>query len=171
MARKVDQGVTKLLWVPGDTGIVDESAPTLLELTDGAVLDITCLTVTTYEVRADASDTTNERAVCDVANVVAPTVSNYMGNLVLFRDYDDTANAFTLDDALSRFALAELGWFVRRLGLSKDTALADGQQVETYKFMPDNPQIQGGTGEGYLKATVPLLQQGKFDLRAIIGGS
>lgn len=171
MARKVDIGVTKLSWVPGETGIADASAPALLELTDEAVLDITCLVVTTYEVRADASDTTNERAVCETANVVTPTIANYMGNLILFRDWDDVALQFTMDDALARFTLGEIGWFVRRLGLPQATAYADGQQVETYKFMPDNPQIQGGTGEGYLKATIPLLQQGTFDLRAIIGGA
>lgn len=171
MARKVDQGVTKLSWVPGVDGIADVSAPTLLELNDSAVWDLTCFMVTTYEVRADASDTTNERAVCDVANVVTPTIQNYMGNLILFRDYNDDTNVFTVDDVLTRMAYQSIGWFVRRLGLSKDTAYADGQQVEVYKFMVDNPQMQGGTGEGYLKATVPLLQQGVFDLAAIIGGS
>lgn len=170
MARKVDQGVTKLAWVPGDNGIADSSAPTLLELQASGVIDLTCLMVTTYEVRADAADTTNERAVCDVANVVTPTIANYMGNMMLFRDWDNTTEEFTMSDALALFTLGHLGWFVRRLGLPQATAFANGQQVEVYKFMTDHPQVQGGTGEGYLKATVPLFQQGDFDLQAIIGG-
>lgn len=170
MARKVDQGVTKLVWVPGVAGIADRTAPELAELNAAGVVDLTCLMVTTYEVRADASDSTNERAVCDVANVVTPTIANYMGNLVLFRDWDDGDQEFSMNDALALYTLGHLGWFVRRLGLPQATAFADGQQVETYLFMSDNPQVQGGTGEGYLKATVPLFQQGSFDLRAIIGG-
>lgn len=171
MARKVDQGVTKLVWVPGEDGIADSSAPELSELNASGVIDLTCLMVTTYEVRADGSDTTNERAVCEVANVVTPTIANYMGNLVLFRDWDSTEQEFTMNDALALYTSGHLGWFVRRLGLPQATDFADGQQVEAYKFMADHPQVQGGTGEGYLKATVPLFQQGTFDLRAIIGGS
>lgn len=170
MARKVDQGVTKLLWVPGVTGIADRSAPSQAELTAEGVVDLTCLMVTTYEVRADGADTTNERAVCDVANVVTPTVANYMGNLVLFRDWDNTEHEFTMNDALALFTLGHVGWFARRLGRPRETAVADGQPWETYLFMSDNPQVQGGTGEGFLKATVPLFQQGAFDLRAIVGG-
>jgi hypothetical protein len=171
MARKVDLGVTKLLWVPGEAGIADKSAPQLAELNAAGVLDLTCLMVTTYEVRADTSDTTNERAVCETANVVTPTIQNYMGDLVLFRDFDDETQEFTMDDALATFVWGHLGWFVRRLALPHATALADGQQIETYKFMSDTPQVQGGTGQGYLKATIPLHQQGNFDVRAIIGGA
>lgn len=170
MARKVDLGVTKLLWVPGETGITDASAPTVQELTAQGVLELSCLMVTTYEVRADTSDTVNERAVCETANVVTPTVQNYMGNLVLFRDWDEQQLAFTMDDALATFTHGHLGWFVRRLGLPHSVAVADGQQLETYKFAVDTPQTMGGTGDGYLKATIPLHQQGTFDVRAVVGG-
>lgn len=169
MPRIVDIGVTKLTWVPGDTGIADPDAPTTAELTAAGALDLSCLMVTTYEVRADGSDTTNERAVCEDANVVAPTVRNYMGNMVLFRQFlngepesDDVIENFTDD--------GEFGWFVRRLGRSYDVAYANGQTIEVYKFLSDVPQIQGGTGEGFLKATVPLLQQGTFRTRTVVGG-
>jgi hypothetical protein len=162
----VDNGKTKLAWVPGETGIVNPSAPTTTELNAG--VDITCITVATYEVRADASDTTNERAVCETANVVAPTVQNYMGNLPLFRQLNATTGAAETDDPLNLFEFGEVGWFVRRTGKSSDTVWTAGDQVEVYKFMADTPQPAGGTGEGYLKATVPLLQQGTFDLKAIV---
>lgn len=166
MPRMVDQGKTKLYWVPGDAGIASAAAPTTTELDAG--VDITCLVVSTYEVRADASDTTNERAVCEVANVVAPTIQNYMGNLVLFRQFDAVTGALEADDATSLFEFGEVGWFVRRLGKPYSTAWTAGDVVDVYKFMVDNPQVQGGTGEGYLKATIPLLQQGTFDLSAIV---
>lgn len=166
MPRMVDQGVTKLFWVPGNAGIANAAAPTTTELNLG--VDLTCIMVSTYEVRADASDTTNERAVCETANVVAPTIQNYMGNLALFRQLDATTGVPETDDPINTFEYGALGWFVRRLGKPYTTAWTAADQVEVYKFMSDTPQIQGGTGEGYLKATVPLLQQGTFDLKAVV---
>ena len=166
MPRLVDQAKTKLYWVPGDTGIAAVAAPTVAELNAG--VDLTCLMVSTYEVRPDASDTTNERAVCEDANVVAPTVKNYMGNLILFRQFDATTGAPETDDPINTFEFGTLGWFVRRLGKPYTTAWTVADQVEVYKFMSDVPQPQGGTGEGYLKVTVPLLQQGTFDIKAVV---
>lgn len=166
MPRMVDQGKTKLTWVPGDGGIVNPAAPTTAELTAG--VDLSCVMVSTYEVRADGSDTTNERAVCETANVVAPTVQNYMGNLNMFREINDATGLAEADDPLNTFDFGDVGYFVRRLGKPYTTAYAASDVVEVYKFMADTPQIQGGTGEGYLKATVPLLQQGVFDLRAVV---
>lgn len=169
MPRLVDLGVTRLTWVPGDTGIADVTAPTTAELGAVGAVDLTCVMVSTYEVRADGSETTNERAVCETANVVAPTVRNYMGTFNLFRQF--TAGVPAADDAIEMFTdEGVLGWFVRRLGLAYDTAYANGQVVDVYKFLSDVPQITGGTGEGYLKATVPMLQQGVFATRAVIGG-
>lgn len=166
MARLVDQGVTRLTLVPGEDGIADASAPTPTELAAG--MDLTTQMVTTYEVRADGSDTTNERSVAETSNVVTPTVNNYMGRFDLFREWDSMTQAWTGDDVLENMAYGDIVWFVRRLGFSRDTSYADGQQVEVYKFMVDTPQIQGGTGEGYLKAIVPLFQQGSFDIKAAV---
>lgn len=162
----VDQGRTKLTWVPGDAGIANPAVPTTVELAAG--VDVTCIMVSTYEVRADGSETTNERAVCETANVVAPTVQNYMGNLNLFRQFDATTGAAEVDDALNLFEFGEVGWFVRRVGKPYTTAFAASDVVEVYKFMADTPQIQAGTGEGNLKATVPLFPQGVFDLKAVV---
>lgn len=166
MPRLVDQGITKLLWVPGEDGIADIAAPTLTELAAG--VDLTCQMVTTYEVRPDGSDTTNERAVCETSNVVTPTVQNYMGRFELFRQWDAQANEWETEDVLEYLEFGDLGWFVRRLGLPQDTDYAAAQVVEVYKFMVDSPQTQGGTGSGYLKATVPLLQQGSFRLKSTV---
>lgn len=168
MARLVDQGVTRLTWVPGEDGIADVSAPTVSELAAGT--DLTCVMVTTYEVRADGADTTNERAVCETANVVTPTIRNYMGRFDLFRQWDSSTMAWTGEDVLEILVYGDLGHFVRRLGFSRDTAYAESQQVEVYKFMVDTPQVQGGTGDGYLKANVPLFRQGSFDVKAIVSG-
>lgn len=170
--RLVDQGRTLLLWVPGEDGIADVAFPTLTELTDDAVVDLTPIMVTTYEVRGDNSDTTNERAVSETANVVAPTVDNYMGTLQLFRDWDAEQEVWNaMRDALAVFGDKEVGHFARRSGLPRLAPLADSQELEVYKFLPDTVQMNPGTGQGYLKATVPLLQQGSYHLRSIIGGA
>lgn len=171
--RVVDLGRTRLLWVPGKDGIADYLAPELAELNAVGVRDLTCIMVTTYEVRMDGSDTTNERAVCETANVSTATIRNYMGRMDLFRDWDETDPMnpdWSTDDVLEWLDYLATGWFVRRNGLPYDTALADGQKVETYKFMADEAQTSGGTGSGFMKAMVPLLPQGVATTRAVIGG-
>jgi hypothetical protein len=167
--RMVDQGVTKLTWIPGESAIVDHNAPSAAELNAVAAVDLSCIMVSTYEVRADGSDTTNERAVCETAETITPTIQKYMGNLVLFRDIvagvpgpDDLTEVFPQSGAT--------GWFVRRTGKSYDLPYVDGDVVETFKFLNDVPQLSGGTGEGYLKGTVPLLAQGRFAVAATVGG-
>ncbi len=162
MARTVDLGVTQIYWVPGDAGLTTPSAPKASEITAGK--NISPYVVTTTDIGPDASDTVDERAITDVANVVVPTIGNYHGTLVLFRDF--TAGAPTANDPLTTVASAAgaVGWIARRVGLPNSTAPASGQKWEVYKFMTDSPQISGGAGEGYLKATIPLLQQGTFYL-------
>ena len=51
---------------------------------------------------------------------------------------------------------------VRRVGKASTEPAAAAEVVEAYLFLTDNPQVSGGTGDGYLKATIPLLQQGVF---------
>jgi hypothetical protein len=166
MPRQVDLGRTKITWVQGEAGITNYLAPTVAQLNAG--VDITCLLVSTYEVRADGSDTTNERAVCETANVDTPTVQNYMGNLPIFRQLDGTTFLPETADPLNVFTFGAVGWFVRRIGKPYTTAWAVGDIVDIYKFVVDTPQIQGGTGEGYFKATIPLLKQGVFSPKVVV---
>lgn len=163
MPRIVDLGVTKYAWVDA---IADVTAPTVAELTGGT--DISPTVVTTTSVGPTASDTVNERAITDTANVVVPTIGNYEGTLNLFRDY--TAGSPTAAiDPLAIFAAGDVGYLVRRVGKAHDVAFAAADEVEVYKFMVDNPQVRGGQGDGYLKATIPLLQQGQFSVKATVG--
>lgn len=121
----------------------------------------------------DGSDTTNERAVCETNNVVTATIGNYMGRMDLFRSWDETDPMnpdWDADDVSTWLAYLDQGWVVRRNGPKYDVDLADGQVVETYKFAADNVQTSGGTGSGFLKATVPLLPQGVATTTAVIGG-
>jgi hypothetical protein len=165
----VDQGVTKLTWIPGVNAIIDHNAPTAAELNHVNAVDLSCIMVQTYEARADGSDTTNERAVCETAESVTPTIQKYMGNFVLFRDME--AGVPGPDDLTELFPQnGAVGWFVRRTGKPYDALYVDGDKVETFLFINDVPQLSGGTGEGNLKGTVPMLPQGKFATAAVVGG-
>lgn len=173
MPKKVDLGVTRLAIAPGESPFDDWRAPEVAELDVATVRDVTCMVVSTYEVRFDGSDTTNERAVCQVNNVVTPTIGNYMGNLPLFRDWDETDPMnpdWSNDDVLEWLEYLDVFWFIRRQGFPYDHPWEDGQKIEVYKFLADNAQTNSGTGDGFLKAVVPLLQQGTATNRAVIGG-
>lgn len=173
MARTADLGLTKWLWVPGVAGIADPNAPLLSELQANGVKDLSPYVLTTSDVQVQASDTiNNERAVTDVANVVVPTVGNYGGNLITFRDL--TAGVATANDPLTVIGdhVGVVGWLVKRVGLPSATAIAAAQKVSSYLVMIDNPQLSGGQGDGYLKATFPLLQQGRFAIeKAVVAGA
>jgi hypothetical protein len=160
MPRIVDLGITKYVWVTGATGIANVNAPVVTEITGG--VDISSFVVTTTHVAPTASDTTNEKSITDTSNVVVPTIGNYEGNLVLFRDYTSGAPTASVDLLATFSASGIVGYIVRRVGKASATAVATADKVDVFKFMTDSPQVMGGTGEGYLKLTVPLLQQGAF---------
>lgn len=168
MPRIVDLGVTRYDWVAGDTGIADFTAPSAAVLNGATAVALSPFVVSTTSVMPEASDTVNERSIVETANVVVPTVKNYSGTLVLFRDF--TNGAPTADvDLLETFNDAGIvGWLVRRVGKAAADDYAAADVVDVFKFMTDSPQVMGGTSEGYLKMTVPLLQQGSFKVGATV---
>jgi hypothetical protein len=161
MPRIVDLGVVRYDFVPLAIGLTTPLAPKVTELVVGTVKNLSTYVVTTTKVAAAKSDTVSEKGITDVANVLVPTIGNYEGELVLFRDF--TAGTPATTDLFATFAAAGVvGWIVRRIGLPAATAYAVGQQVDVFLFMTDNPMQSGGAVDGYLKITVPLLQQGTF---------
>lgn len=160
----VDQGVTKLGWLP-DGAFIDWKNPKASEL--NAAVDLTCAMVSDYTVGPSGSDTVNEKSVCEVANTTTFTSSNYAGGFNLFR-YTDAAD----DIALSTFTSKGLfGWFVRRIGKAWDTPYAAADIVELYYFTTDDPQPMGGAGSGFVKVMVPLGQQGRFDTSVTVSAA
>ena len=165
MARIVDLNVTRYDFVPGVTGLTTPNAPKVTELSAGTVKALSPYVVTTTNINPTASDTVNEKGITDTSNAVVPTIGNFEGSLVLFRDF--TTGAPTANDPMSIFTgVGVVGWIVRRLGLPASTAWAVGQKVDVFLVMSDNPQQSGGQGDGYLKLTCPLLQQGQMALGA-----
>lgn len=161
MPRIVDLGVTQYTWLPGSATLTTPSAPKLSDITGGSPVNLSAYVVTTTDIKVDSSDTVTEKGITDTSNAVVPTIGNYSGNLVLFRDY--TSGAPTANDPMDTFTGSGVaGWLIRRLGKAASTALAVSDVVDVFLFMTDNPNQTGGKGDGYLKLEVPLLQQGTF---------
>ncbi len=159
MPRIVDLNVTRYDWIPGATGLTTPSGPKVTELVIGTAKALSTMTVTTTAINPTSSDTVSEKSITDTTNAVVPTINNFDGKLVLFRDY--TAGAATATDPLTIFTgSGVVGWIVRRFGLPASTAWAVGQKVDVFYVMTDTPIQTGGAGDGYLKLEVPLLQQG-----------
>jgi len=160
MPRMVDLAVTTYWWVPGDAGIANVATPSAAVLTAGA--NISQYVVASTKIGMTPSDKVSEKSITDTSNADVPIIANYEGNLVMFRDL--TAGVPTANDPLTTIASASgvVGWVVRREGFASTVAAAAAQKVDVFKFMTDNPQTSGGQGDGYLKATIPLLQQGSF---------
>lgn len=168
MARLVDINVTKIVWLPGDRNVIATiTAPKLATELTGNV-DITCFLLNSYEVRADGSNTTTESAVCDNGEGTVPTMRKYTGNLPLFRDYAATGLATTTDPQTLFNEGFPQGYIIRRIGKPQEAPFAVADVVDIYHFTADVPQLQGGTAQGFLKMTVPLLPTGKFTTKATI---
>lgn len=155
MPRMVDLSVTTYWWVAGET-----EPTTAAALTAGT--NISAFVVASTKVGPTASDTVSEKSITDTANVVIPTIGNYEGSLVMFRDL--TAGAPTATDPLTTIGAASgiVGWLTKRVGYASTVAATAAQTVDRFKFMTDTPQKSGGEGDGFLKVTIPMQPQGLF---------
>jgi len=160
MPRTADLGLTTYWWVPGVAGIANPDAPSAAVLT--TLLNISAYVVTSTSVNPTSSDTISEKGIGDTANSSVPTIGNYEGTLVLFRDM--ASGVPSANDPLTTIGSVSgvVGWVVRRVGFATTAAAAATQKVDLFLFMTDTPQKSGGAGDGYLKATIPLLAQGSF---------
>lgn len=162
MARMVDLAVTTYWWV---TTIADPAAPTVAELTAGKNISQYLTTATTFG--ADDSDTVSEKAITETAQIDVPTIQKYAASLEFFRDF--TSGAPSANDLSNTFQGAnEQGYLVRRIGFAATAAPVAAQKVEVGKFIADVPKYRGGEGNGFVKGSVKLLQQGFYKANAAV---
>jgi hypothetical protein len=159
-SRFVDLGVTRMAWVS------TVAAFPLLTATEViAGIDLTNYLLTDYKVGMTGSKSVNEMGVGDLADINVPTIKTYAGSLHLFRSLTTGTGVPATDDPLATFqGNNETGFFVRRIGPLKSMVFTTGDKVEAYKFIADSPMIDGGTGSGFLKMTVPLFSIGIYSL-------
>jgi hypothetical protein len=158
--RVVDLGISRSWWV---TTVAAFPAITATEVTAG--VELTPYLLTDYKVGMGGSKSVNEMGVGDLADINVPTIKTYAGSLHLFRSIIVSTGLAGTDDLLATFpAGGATGYFVRRTGPLATVAATTGQVVEAYKFISDAPDIESGTGSGFLKMTVPLFSIGVFNL-------
>lgn len=147
---------------------VDPYKTTVAELNAG--IDAACRIVSTdYNLGATASETVNEKALCQEGNATTPTTSNYEGSFTVFRYFDPvtgkaesaaTGPGGDVGDAVFQ-ALKMKGsrvWIAQRFTSKKSTdAWAAGDEIEVFEVVTDNPQSAGA--EGYIKKKISLFVQ------------
>lgn len=158
MSRLPGYGAVRTAWVPRST-VTAFPVITAAMVTGGT--DLTMFELPDSNVRADASDTINEKAIGDVANTEVPTFAKYTGSLHLFRSY--TTTTVGSDDLLTVFDGRPFGYYIRRIGKANTAAFAATDVVEAYLFQADSIQVEANDG-GNIKMMVPLLQCGVYKL-------
>ena len=152
----VDLGITRVWWVP-----IIAAPPTVTVAQITAGKDISKSLLPDYTFGADASTTVSERDITALYDAETPTIGKYKGSLHLFRMLLATGAPGT-EDYITNFSGFPAGYLVRRTGPPATQVLAIGDRVDVGQFIADVPQIESGTGSGFLKMTVPLLPQGYY---------
>lgn len=154
--KTVDLGISRWFWV---TTIAAIPAITAAEVNAGIDLSKYLLPTSTFQ--ADPTTTVSERDITALFDAQTPTIGKYKSSLTVFRSLLTTGLAGT-DDLLSVFTGYPHGWLVRRNGPPATQAIATGDVVDVGEFIADVPQQMAGGGSGFLKLTVPLLEQGYY---------
>lgn len=152
----IDLGITRVWWV---STIAALPLLTVAEVTAGK--DLSKSLLPDYKFGAEASTTISERDITALYDSDTPTIGKFAGSLHLFRKLLVTGAAGT-DDLVATFTGKPHGYLVRRVGPPSGQVLAVGDIVDVGEFIADVPQIEAGTGSGFLKTTVPLLSQGYY---------
>ena len=147
------------------------AAPTVTELTAG--VDISCSIMSTgYTLGPTASDTVDEKALCEEGNTKVMTTANFEGSLTLFRYFDGTTKQA---DAAADTAFAALNtrgatvWIADRFTAKKSAeAFTALDEVGVYEVVPDFAQNAEATG--YIKKIVPLQVNGNSVPNAVVAG-
>lgn len=185
MAKMMPPGET-IWWVPIEHAPDEASLlkPALYTGQQAKAVNISCAIAAGYTLGAAESDTDDTRSICDVGNVKTPTIGNYEGNLTFFREKLAEGNkpragsdpkATDADKAWELFkkGLADPaeGYLVKRIGMARDVAAAQGQEISAFKFIADNPTDVTGDGTAPIQFSVPFMPQGHFFLNKPLAGA
>jgi len=121
----VSDGNVLVLWVPE---IADQDEPTLIELTAGSVLDMTCYFTDAGWQPNLTEDVATDNRLCSRVNFTNPGRQGIAMPLIYVSSPDDPAE----DEAALTLLEGSLGYFVDRRGVPFDQALATGDIVTVY---------------------------------------
>lgn len=155
------------LWWVTDPSF-DPNNPSAAKL--NAALNLSQAVTSGYTLGPTKSDVATAQAITDSSKFETPTFTNYTGKLKFFRESDqaNTTSAYYL--AFNAFKAGTAngtnlasGYLVRRVGMLSTITAQIGQQVESFKFIPDNP-IDDATDKAEVFFEVDFNQQGSMAL-------
>lgn len=159
----------------------DPENPTVTELEDG--LNASCrIIASTYNVGPQASETVDEKAVCEEGNVQALSTSNYAAEFDVFRYFDEetglpetgtSGSEEDIGDQLYQMLKTKgtIVWlYEREIGLKSDVPFDAGQPIEGYELLIDNPQKPQDQG-GFIKRHIVGLPQKAWIDAEVAGAS
>lgn len=124
-ASVISDGNVLVLWVPT---LADPDEPTVAELTDPSVLDLTCyLTDEGWDPNLTEDAATDNR-LCSRTNYQAPGRQTIQIPLIYVSSPDDPTN----DEAALTLLEGTLGWIVDRRGVPFEQAVAAGDITTPY---------------------------------------
>lgn len=167
--KMLNQDNRLLLWVP-DGGIADISAPTLAELTDPGVVDISCLvTKANFALGATGDEVIDDPALCAPGQAPAPGNTTYEAGMDFFRW------TTTLEDvAWTTFTGKGIpGFLVYRIGKPHLTALAANDPVAVYGSITGTPRnLAPTTQSAWEKFRQEFMVQSELvDERAVVAAA
>lgn len=128
-------------------------------------LDASCrVTQADTRLRATASETLNQPAVCEPASASVPARSNYEGQLGVFRYFDETSPGAADPEGDVLFQAVKVKgtpvYVVERLtGKAWDAPWEAGDEYSVFAVTTDNWQRQEDPHAGYIHVVVPLTVQ------------
>jgi hypothetical protein len=156
-------GRTSIWWITDPS--YNPDAPQAALLTPAR--NISCAIEQGYTLGPTTSDTDDSSTICDNANTTTFTLPNYEGSLTMFREGDLAATTTDFAKAWSFFKAGTVnqqeGYLVRRVGYTRDVPATAGQEVSSFRFIPDNPQ-DVDDASAPVRFTVDFKQQAKMAL-------
>jgi hypothetical protein len=165
MPKMLADGDDQLLWVP-DGGIADISAPTVAELTDEAVLDLSCdVTRANFVLGATGDSPISDPALCANNDSQEPGLTTYTAGMDFFRWTTSPE-----DDAWTTFTQKGIsGFLVHRIGVPYTTAPVAAQKVRVFGTITGTPQVLTPDIGGKRKFHMDFYVQGEqVDERSVV---
>lgn len=177
MTKKMQGQKTTLWWMTSDaTAAVDlPGALSLAKITTDIAatkfVNLTDAVVAGYTLNATDSDTDDTASVGDVGNTKNRGLYNYEASFQFFREADTAGNPTSVyTTALGLFKVkGAQGYWVRRIGYPKTTALAVGHKLSVFSVLSFSPKtIDSAKGkpifievkfgqQGYMKPATAIV--------------
>ena len=163
-----EQRVT--VWLGPEGSIADFDAPTAAEINAMKMVSPS-ISWNDFDFGLQASETTNDPSLADLANYEDFGASNYGGSMSFYypKEYTDTSNPHALVYEMTKTPWTKLEAVIRIDGdVKTSVAAADGDLVSVYSVMTD-AEANAITGADAYRRTVGLLQQDQFAYRVPVG--